>query len=110
MDSGLQVLNSSQWDLDSGFQSLVGFPILKAVFRIPKPRIADSISKHFPDSVIHKQTFPGFRKDSLTWSELKIVYSTARIISTFTSLSLVQNISFHFIYLLSSVSFPPSSI
>ena len=130
MDSGLQVLNSSQWDLDSGFQSLVGFPILKAVFRIPKPRIPDSTSnnfwdsgfhkqnfrdsgfhkQNFPDSGFHKQKFSGLRKDSLTWGELKIVYSTARIISTFISLSVVQNISYHFIYLLLSVSFPPSGI
>ena len=28
-----------QWNWDSGFQSLVGFRIPKAVFRIPKPRI-----------------------------------------------------------------------
>ena len=42
VDSGLQVLDSSlcQWNWDSGFQSLVGFRIPKAVFRIPKPRIA----------------------------------------------------------------------
>ena len=31
-----------QWNLDSGFQSLV-------VFRIPRPRIPDSISKNFAD-------------------------------------------------------------
>ena len=90
MDSGFQVLDSSQWDLDSGFQSLVGFPILKAVFRIPKPRIPDSTSKNFPDSGFHKQNFrdsgfhkqnfpdsrfhkqkfSGLRKDSLTWGDL----------------------------------------
>ena len=36
MDSGLSVLDSSlcQWNLDSGFQSLVGFCIPRAVFRI----------------------------------------------------------------------------
>ena len=70
MDSGFQELDSSQWNLDSGFQSLVGFPILKAVFRIPKPRtpdstgkisrIPDSTSKNFPDSGFHEQKFPGF--------------------------------------------------
>ena len=38
--------------LDSGFQSLVGFWILSAVFRIPKPRIPDSTSKKFLDSGI----------------------------------------------------------
>ena len=38
--------------LDSGFQSLVGFQILSAGFRIPKPRIPDSRSKKFLDSGI----------------------------------------------------------
>ena len=38
--------------LDSGFQSLVGFRILSAGFRIPKPRIPDSTSKKFVDSGI----------------------------------------------------------
>ena len=53
-DSGFQVLDSPicQWNLDSGFQSLVGFRIPRAVFRIPKPRIPDSISKIFRGSGI----------------------------------------------------------
>ena len=38
--------------LDSGFQSLVGFRILSAGFRILKPRIPDSTSKKFLDSGI----------------------------------------------------------
>ena len=38
--------------LDSGFQSLVGFLIPSAGFRIPKPRIPDSTSKKFLDSGI----------------------------------------------------------
>ena len=38
--------------LDSGFQSLVGFWILSAVFGIPKHRIPDSTSKKFLDSGI----------------------------------------------------------
>ena len=38
--------------LDSGFQSLVGFRILSARFRIPKPRFPDSTSKKFLDSGI----------------------------------------------------------
>ena len=38
--------------LDSGFQSSVGFRILSAGFRIPKPRIPDSTSKNFLDSRI----------------------------------------------------------
>ena len=51
VDSGFQVLDSSicQWNLDSGFQSLVGFRIPWAVVQIPKPRIPDSMSKNFPD-------------------------------------------------------------
>ena len=38
--------------LDSGFQSLVGFRIPSAGFRIPKPRIPDFRSKKFLDSGI----------------------------------------------------------
>ena len=38
--------------LDSRFQSLVGFRILSAGFRIPKPRIPDSTSKIILDSGI----------------------------------------------------------
>ena len=40
----INVMNSSvcQWNLDSGFQSLVWFRNPWAVFRIPKPRILDS--------------------------------------------------------------------
>ena len=47
VDFGFQVLDSSicQWNLKSGFQSLVGFRILWAVFLIPKPRIPDSTAK-----------------------------------------------------------------
>ena len=60
VDSRFQVLDSSlcQWNLDSGFQSLVGFRIPWAVFRIPKPGIPDSISK-----------FSWFQ-GSLAWGEL----------------------------------------
>ena len=45
LDSGFEALNSifqeldsslCRWNLDSGFQSLVGFRILSAVFRIPQ--------------------------------------------------------------------------
>ena len=55
-DSRFQVLDSSfcPWNLDSWFQSLVGF-------RIPKPRIPDFTSKIFLDSRFHKQIFPRFR-------------------------------------------------
>ena len=52
MDSGSQVLCSSlcQWNLDPGFQSLVGFRITWVIFWIPKPRSPDSKSKTFPDT------------------------------------------------------------
>ena len=54
VDSGFQLLDPSlsQWNLESGFQSLVGFRIPWAVFRIPKPRIPDSTSRNFPGSRI----------------------------------------------------------
>ena len=100
VDSRFQLLDSSlcQWNLDSGFQSLVGFRIPGAVFRIPKSKIPDS-SYWFPvfvsgtwildsivsgildslscildskahDSGFHKQNFLGFRNpDSLTWGD-----------------------------------------
>ena len=43
-----EVLDSSfcQWNLNSGFQSLVGFRTPWAVFRIPKTRISDSTNKN----------------------------------------------------------------
>ena len=53
---GLQVLDSCicHYNLDSGFQSLVGFRIPWAVFRIPKPRIPDFF-------IFQEQNFPRFR-------------------------------------------------
>ena len=45
-----------QWNLNSGFQSLVGFRIPWRVFGIPKPRISDSTTQ-FPGFQIHKN-FP----------------------------------------------------
>ena len=54
VDSGFQVLDSSlgQWNLDSGFQSLVGFRIPWAVFRIPLAvfRIPQAKISHIPES------------------------------------------------------------
>ena len=51
-DFEFQVLDSCicQSNLDSGFQSLVGFRIPWAVLQIPKHRIRDSTSKNFSDS------------------------------------------------------------
>ena len=65
--SGFHVVDSGFQVLDFRFQSLVGFRIPGAVFRIPKPRIPNSTSKNFMDSGYHKQVFPGFSNlDSLT--------------------------------------------
>ena len=57
VDSRFQVLDSwfsYQWNLDSCLQSLVGFRIPLAEYRIPKPSIPDSAEKNFPDSRFHK--------------------------------------------------------
>ena len=63
VDSGFQVMDFSlcQWNLDCGFQSLVGFRIPCTVFRILKPRIPDSTCKILPDFGFHKQKFSGIR-------------------------------------------------
>ena len=45
-----------QWNVDFGFRSLPGFRIPWAVFRIPKPRIPDSTSKNFPNSLTRSYT------------------------------------------------------
>ena len=50
-----------QWNVDFGFRSLPGFRIPWAVFRIPKPRIPDSTSKNF--------------SNSLTWSYTNWIFS-----------------------------------
>ena len=47
MSSRWGIYPGEEWILDSGFRSLVGFRILSAGFRIPKPRIPDSTSKKF---------------------------------------------------------------
>ena len=49
LDSGFHTVDSSlcQWNLDSGFHSLVGFRIPGAVFWIPNSRIPHSTSKIF---------------------------------------------------------------
>ena len=60
--------------LDSGFQSLVGFRILSAGFRIPKPRIPDSTSKKNP----------GFRNPARASFEQKIIEWIDHIIKRFS--------------------------
>ena len=79
VDSGFQVLDSSfcQWNLDSEFQSLVGFQIPWAVFWIPKPRIPDSTIKIF-HGFRNGESFTrgdeewsfGVAKESKPWSNL----------------------------------------
>ena len=64
VDSRFQVLDSwfsYQWNLDSRLQSLVGFRIPLAEYRIPKPSIPDSAGKNFPDSRLHKPKIPRLR-------------------------------------------------
>ena len=77
LDSGFQVLDSSlcQWNLDSGFQSFVGFRIPKAVVRIPKSRISDFTRQGliFPDGGFQKQKLTGFcNPDCLTFGETNL--------------------------------------
>ena len=55
LDAGFRIPSTGfwilcPWNLNSGFQSLVGFRIPWAVFKIPKPRISDSTTQ-----------FPGFQ-------------------------------------------------
>ena len=60
MDSGFQVLDSSHWNLDSGFLPVSGIPDSLSC-------ISDSKAQ---DSRFHKQNFPEFRKlDSRTLGE-----------------------------------------
>ena len=59
LDFGYRILDSCQWNLDSGFQSLVGFRIRWVV--IPDSKAQDTTSKKFP----------GIRNpDFLTWGDL----------------------------------------
>ena len=50
LDSGFHA-GLWRWNLDSRFQSLVGFRIPWTVFWIPKPNVPDSRSKTFPVSL-----------------------------------------------------------
>ena len=71
MDSGFQVLDFGpcQWNLDSGFQSLVGFRIPWAVFQIPEPRIPDSTSKIARIQDSRNKILSDSNPDSLTWGD-----------------------------------------
>ena len=88
VDSGFQVVNpNSQWNsLNSRFQSLVGFRIPWAVFRIPKPRIPDSTRKNFP----------GFwNPHSLTWGETSFTWYKTAMLESKTRTGTRQKSSHH---------------
>ena len=70
--SGFQVLNSSlcQWNLDSGFQSLVGSRIPRAKIS----RIPNTTSKNLPDS---------WSLDSLTMGRMFAVALPLHIVFTY---------------------------
>ena len=61
--NGFSLVFVNAWNLDSSFQSLVGFEIPLELFWIPKPRIPDSPSKNFPGSR---------NPDSLSWGEKSV--------------------------------------
>ena len=71
VDSGFKVRDSSfcQWNLDPVFQSLVGFRISWAVFRIPKPRIPVSTTKNVPDTGIWIPLH-----GALTWGDVRVAF------------------------------------
>ena len=77
LDSGLHVV-------DSGFQALNSNSLSVVIgFRIPKPIIPDSTSKHFPYSGFRKQKFSRFRiPDSLTWDDLSFIVEIATFCTT----------------------------
>ena len=62
MDSGFRVLDTSlcQYNLDSGLQSLVGFRISWAVFRIPQAKFPHSVSR-IPEGIISLIPVSGVR-------------------------------------------------
>ena len=56
---GIEFRIPCQWNLDSGFQSLAGFRISWAEFRIPKSRISNSTRTNSTvEFGFHKQNFP----------------------------------------------------
>ena len=75
-DFRIPELDSSfiQWNLVSGFQSLVGFRIPWVVLRIPNPRISDSTSKNFPQSGI------GISLHEATENELRVTHERHSLI------------------------------
>ena len=63
-----------QWKMNSEFQSLVGFRIARTIFRIPKTRMLDSMSKfcRTPDSTSKKFLVSGIL-DYRTWGEVTVI-------------------------------------
>ena len=81
VDSGSQVIDSSlcQWNLDSGFQLLVGFRFLKLCSGFQSPGFQISQAKFSQDSGFYEQKFPRFwNPDSLTRENPRIEPTTAR--------------------------------
>ena len=77
LDSGLHVVDSGFLVPNSDSLSVV------LGFRIPKPLIPDSTSKHFPYSEFHKQKFSRFRiPDSLTWGDLSFIVAIVTFCTT----------------------------
>jgi len=59
LGTGFRIL--CQWNLDSGFQALVGFRIPWTAFRIPKPRILGAAAKIFWIPELTSKTVPNSR-------------------------------------------------
>ena len=79
LDSGFEAWNSifqeldsslCRWNLDSGFQSLVGFRILSAVFRIPQAKFSWTLEPRFPYLVLWKAGRTSGTNENLTGSSL----------------------------------------
>ena len=78
VDSGFPVVDSSlcEWNLDSEFQSFVGFRIPRTVFRIPKPRFQIPQAKF---SQIRESGFPSMgrytpKQDYYRWTLFPVPY------------------------------------
>ena len=71
LDSGFHAVDCEFQLLDSrSYTAELGFRILTAVFRIPRPGFRIPQAKTFQDSGFYMQKFSGFRNpDSLTWGE-----------------------------------------
>ena len=85
-----------QWNLDSGFQLLVGFRIPLAVFQIPKPRIShsarvasNSTRKNFLDSGIRISLHEAKnrkRKNNLSGTIYSVFHEDLYLLKQFNSI------------------------